>query len=133
MTNRAAVTQSPSNRPSLAARPEPAKPSGDLVATVPEVAFGPTDAAAVTLMRGRSNALTVTVWVAPGSGPAVITVASSGARLTGCPPTTVGSGVTRLHCTMTPAVAAPTDLGVGVSAALADGSSVTRRYAHKLV
>lgn len=110
----------------------PAQPiDGDVVATIPMAAFGPSDGAPNTFVAGRTYPIVVMVVVAATSGPGVVNVVASSGRLVGKARTTVRAGVTRLHYVL---VVAPdsAQVTIAVNAQTHDGGSVTRAYNHSV-
>jgi hypothetical protein len=108
-------------------KPQPTQPGGDVVATIPMASFGPADGAPQILVAGKTYPITVTVWIAATSGPAIVNVVASAGRLLGTTGVTVRAGVTRLHYWL---VAGPgsTELSIAVNAHTRDGGIVTRSY-----
>jgi hypothetical protein len=108
-------------------KPQPTQPRADVVATVPMASFGPADDAPQILVAGKIYPITITVWIAATSGPAIVNVVASSGRLLGTAGVTVRAGVTRLHYWL---VAGPgsTELTVAVNAHTHDGGIVTRSY-----
>ncbi len=102
---------------------------GNVVATIPMAAFGPSDGAPNTFVAGRSYPIVITVAIAATSGPAVVNVVASSGRLVGTTHMTVRAGVTRLHYAL---VVAPgeTHVTIAVNARTHDGGAVTAAYDH---
>jgi hypothetical protein len=103
---------------------------GNVTATVPEAAFGPVDTAPAVVVGGHEYPIVVTVWVAPGSGPATVEISGNAGRLANCPVETVKDGVTRLRCSLRVSGTPVAEPDVVVSARLADGTKITRSYDH---
>jgi hypothetical protein len=103
--------------------------AGDVTAVVPEASFGPSDGAPATVTIGQTYPVVVALWVAPGSGPAVVTFDTDSAPLAGCPVVTVNAGVNRIHCKLLAATIGSLD--IEASATLSDGSTISHRYDHQ--
>jgi hypothetical protein len=109
-----------------------AEPSGNVDATIPVAAFGPTDGAPQPLVAGRTYPIVITVFVAAASGPAAVEVRASSGRLLGCTQRVVPAGVTRLHCTLAVADTAARYVSIGVTLRTHDHGVVVRAYGHLL-
>lgn len=109
--------------------PPPQAIDGNVVATIPMAAFGPSDGVPKTFVAGRTYPIVITVVVAATSGPAVVNVVASSGRLVGATQVTVQAGVTRLHYAL---VVAPgqTHVTIAVNARTHDDGTVTAAYNH---
>jgi len=106
--------------------------SGNVVVTIPMVAFGPADGAPQSLVAGKTYPLIITVWIAATSGPALVDVVTSSGLLVGCARTVVPAGVTRLHCALVLKPTSTTHLTIAANARTHDGGAVTAAYNHAI-
>jgi hypothetical protein len=104
---------------------------GNVMASVPEVSFGVSDEVPVDLVSGQDYPMVVTVWVAPGSGPAVVRLSVGGAARASCPVVTINAGVAVIRCELS-ASSSATSLDIEASARLRDGGTIGHRYPHEV-